>query len=69
MVPLNEKLIEDWLLREMVAERLIERDGDRYLFHGDRNVFEITVTARAIGGTTRLSEQAPDFGEDYRGYN
>ena len=70
MVPLNEHLVEDWLLREMAAEGLIRHENGRYVFQGDKNLFEITLTARAIGGyTTRLAEPAPDFGKDYRGYN
>lgn len=56
----NETLIEQYLREEMVAERLIEREGDAYVFQGERNTFLIEVRAFNMGARTksrRLKEE------------
>lgn len=55
----NESLIEQYLREEMVAERLIEREGDAYVFRGEHNDFLIEVRAFNMGARTesrRLKE-------------
>lgn len=62
---LNATLVQDWILREMRAEGLVDYDHTegRYLFYGDKTVFEITVTATPVReNTTRLREPAPELG-------
>lgn len=62
---MNAVLVQDWLLREMTAYGLIEKQSQDHVFSGDANDFRIEVVAVPIPRYTRFREPAPDFGPDY----
>lgn len=58
----SEFLIEQYLLSEMVAEQLIERDHEAFVFRGERNNYLVEVRVYDLGPADapvrRLKEEA-----------
>ena len=48
-VSIEEELIAQWILREASAEQIIRRDGEGYVFDGDRNEYWVEVTVLKKG--------------------
>ena len=45
----EEELIAQWILREASGEQIIRRDGEGYVFDGDRNEYWVEVTVLKKG--------------------
>lgn len=70
MSDLNAALVQDWILREMVANGIVEKVQQSFLFYGEHTDYLIEVQATPIRKNVRLKENAPDFGDPYtRGYD
>ena len=63
MSDITSTLIEEWILRELVAEGVVDKVQQDYIFHGDRTDYVIEVKARPRKRPTRLIERFT------RGYN
>lgn len=56
MSDLENTLVEDWILRELVAEGVVEKVQQSYIFKGNTKDYLIEVRALPMRKTTRLKE-------------
>ena len=58
-----EKLIEDWIGNEAVAEQILTKEDGAFVFHGEKNDYLIEIRAFNLGPqsqTRRLTEPHAD---------
>lgn len=56
MTDYGESLVAHFLMNELRAEGHLERHGNDLVYVGDRCDYVVTVTAKKINKTVRLSE-------------